>query len=370
MKKLRFLAALLAVTVLAGAALAAGGDSSDPLISLSYLQSTFRAKVDTGVDSALDSSDKTAYAQAEAALRAAISTAEVNTGGSVADTFTQKRLKQGDILSGATGLQLVVLAGDVSAQFSSGAVIDVTSGSEIKTGAALAANHRYLVAEDTIAQFTVTGKTAVLNYCGPFSIAASSTVDYPAMAASLKTLGLFRGSDTAYGEGFDLEKAPTRMEALIMLIRLLGEESDALACTASHPFTDIPDWAEHYAAYAYSKGYTNGVSPTAFGTSMSASAEMYTEFLLRALRYSTTAQSDISNAPERAQSAGVLTAGEVSALRAAPFLRADVAYLSYYALETNVSGGTALSDVLAARGVFTADAYRFSRTMVTSQRIR
>ena len=103
---------------------------------------------------------------------------------------------------------------------------------------------------------------------------------------------------------------------------------------------------------------------------MSASAEMYTEFLLRALRYSTTAQSDISNAPERAQSTGVLTAGEVSALRASPFLRADVAYLSYYALETNVSGGTALSDVLAARGVFTADAYRFSRTMVTSQRIR
>ena len=370
MKKTSLLASLLALAVLATLALAAPGDSGDPLISLRYLQSTFRARVDASVDSRLDESDKAAYAQAESALRATISAAEAGAGGNVAETFTEKQLKQGDILSGATGLQVVVLAGDVNVRFSSGAVVDVTSGSEIKTGAALAANHRYLVAEDTIAQFTVTGKTAVLNYCGPFSIAASSTVDYPAMAASLKTLGLFRGSDTAYGEGFDLEKAPTRMEALIMLIRLLGEESDALACTASHPFTDIPDWAEHYAAYAYSKGYTNGVSPTAFGTSMSASAEMYTEFLLRALRYSTTAQSDISNAPERAQSAGVLTAGEVSALRAAPFLRADVAYLSYYALETNVSGGTALSDVLAARGVFTADAYRFSRTMVTSQRIR
>ena len=59
---------------------------------------------------------------------------------------------------------------------------------------------------------------------------------------------------------------------------------------------------------------------------MSASAEMYTEFLLRALRYSSTAQSDISNAPERAYFAGVLTAGEVSALRASAFLRADVVY--------------------------------------------
>ena len=370
MKKVSVLALFFALTVLAGVVFAAGGDSSDPLISLSYLQGTFRDKVDRSVDNKLDSSDKAAYAQAESALRAAISAAEANVGGNVADTFTERRLKQGDILSGATGLQVIVLAGNVTAQFSSGAVVDVTAGSEIQSGAALTANHRYLVAEDTSAQFTVAGKTAVMSYCGPFALTLSSTADYPAMASSLKALGLFRGSDTAYGEGFDLEKAPTRMEALIMLIRLLGEEKEALSCTASFPFTDIPDWAEPYAAYGYSKGYTNGVGPTEFGTWMSASAEMYTEFLLRALRYSSTAQTDISTAPERAQAAGVLTAGEVSALRAQTFLRADVVYLSYYALETNVSGGTALSDTLVARGVFTADAYRFSRTMVTSARIR
>ena len=102
---------------------------------------------------------------------------------------------------------------------------------------------------------------------------------------------------------------------------------------------------------------------------MSASTEMYTEFLLRALRYSSTAQSDISNAPERAYFVGVLTAGEVSALRASAFLRADVVYLSYYALETNVSGGSKLSDTLIARGVFSDAAYRASRAMVTSSRI-
>lgn len=106
-----------------------------------------------------------------------------------------------------------------------------------------------------------------------------------------------------------------------------------------------------------------------FGTTMSASAEMYTEFLLRALRYSSTAQTDISNAPERAYFAGVLTSSEVSALRASAFLRADVVYLSYYALETNVNGGGTLSDVLIARGVFSDAAYRASRAMVTSARI-
>ena len=273
------------------------------------------------------------------------------------------------MLSGPTGLQVIVFAGNVNVQFSSSAVIDVTTGSEVSSGASLAENHRYLVAEDTTALFAVTGKTAVLSYCGLYSLSPAPSVDYPAMAAALKTISLFRGSDTGYGEGFDLEKAPTRMEALIMLIRLLGEESEALTCTAYQPFADVPDWAEPYAAYAYAKGYTNGVEPTMFGTTMSASAEMYTEFLLRALRYRSTAQTDISNAPERAYFAGVLTSGEVSALRASAFLRADVVYLSYYALETNVNGGGALSDVLIARGVFSDAAYRTSRAMVTSARI-
>ena len=376
-RPIALLASLLAVTVLATAAMAAGGDASDPLISLNYLQTTFTTKATSSIDAALDKADQAAYAKAEAALRSTIAAAEANVGAQRADVFTESRLKQGDILSGTTGLQVIVLAGSVNVQFSSGAVVDVTTGSEVKSGAALAENHRYLVAEDTTALFTVTGKTVGENIkmaFGPiaekvYSIASSSSVDYPAMAASLKTLTLFRGSDTGYGEGFDLEKAPTRMEALIMLIRLLGEESEALTCTAYQPFTDVPDWALPYAAYAYSKGYTNGVGPTTFGTTMSASAEMYTEFLLRALRYSSTAQSDISNAPERAHFAGVLTTGEVSALRASAFLRADVVYLSYYALETNVSGGSKLSDTLIARGVFSDAAYRASRAMVNSARI-
>ncbi len=364
-RPIALLASLLAVTVLATAAMAAGGDSSDPLISLNYLQTTFTTKATSSIDAALDKSDQAAYAKAEAALRSTIAAAEANVGAQRADVFTESRLKQGDILSGTTGLQVIVLAGSVNVQFflRRGRRRDDRQRGQKRRGTRGKSPLSRRRGHDG-AFSPSTGKTAVVNYCGFYSIASSSSVDYPAMAASLKTLTLFRGSDTGYGEGFDLEKAPTRMEALIMLIRLLGEESEALTCTAYQPFTDVPDWALPYAAYAYSKGYTNGVGPTTFGTTMSASAEMYTEFLLRALRYSSTAQSDISNAPERAHFAGVLTAGEGSALRASAFLRADVVYLSYYALETNVSGGSKLSDTLIARGVFSDAAYRASRAMV------
>ena len=78
-------------------------------------------------------------------------------------------------------------------------------------------------------------------------------------AAALKSLGLFRGvSDT----NFDLNRAPTRVEALVMLIRTLGKESEALGKNWTHPFTDVPRWADRYVGYAYTQGLTKGSSAT------------------------------------------------------------------------------------------------------------
>ena len=78
-RPIALLASLLAVTVLATAAMAAGGDSSDPLISLNYLQTTFTTKATSSIDAALDKADQAAYAKAEAALRSTIAAAEAKT---------------------------------------------------------------------------------------------------------------------------------------------------------------------------------------------------------------------------------------------------------------------------------------------------
>lgn len=85
---------------------------------------------------------------------------------------------------------------------------------------------------------------------------------FPAFAQSptenadrLNALGLFRGTDSGYA----LENSATRIHALIMLIRLLGEEDEALAYKGECPFTDItvPTY-RLYAGYAHFKGYTSG----------------------------------------------------------------------------------------------------------------
>ncbi|MFB0921388.1 MAG: hypothetical protein QMB62_11005, partial [Oscillospiraceae bacterium] len=92
-----------------------------------------------------------------------------------------------------------------------------------------------------------------------FATAAfASTYDKPAQ--ELKTLGLFQGTST----GLELDRAPTRSEAAVMLVRLLGKENEAktqyAAGTISNPFTDVPDWAKPYISWLYTNNMAKGVS--------------------------------------------------------------------------------------------------------------
>ena len=106
-------------------------------------------------------------------------------------------------------------------------------------------------------------------------------------AQLLYNLGLFQGSGTNEDGSprFALERAPTRAEAVTILVRLLGAEEAAQAQTWTTPFTDVPDWAQSYVGYAYAKGYTTGVEPTRFGSSTPVSTAQFLTLLLRALGY-------------------------------------------------------------------------------------
>lgn len=92
---------------------------------------------------------------------------------------------------------------------------------------------------------------------------------------------------------FDLERTPTRVEAITMLVRLLGAEEKAVNMSKTHPFTDVPQWADGYVSYAYENGLTNGVSETLFDSDSVVAPEMYLTFMLRALGYD-----DSSNYPD------------------------------------------------------------------------
>lgn len=84
---------------------------------------------------------------------------------------------------------------------------------------------------------------------------------------------------------FGLDRQVTRMQAVLVVIRLLGKGAEAAAYPKTHPFTDVPNWADSYVSYAYDKGITKGVSATRFGTADKMGAAGYLTFMLRILGY-------------------------------------------------------------------------------------
>lgn len=178
-----------------------------------------------------------------------------------------------------------------------------------------------------------------------------------AKAEGLKALGLFKGVGTnADGStNFDLERCPTRTEAVVLLIRLLGKDAEALAYPAEKcPFTDVPDWAKSYIAYAYDTGLTNGVGGGKFGTG-DATLQQFETFVLRAMGYSDAGGEDFTwDHPETlAENLGIV----LGPADTENFTRGTCVKIMEIALRNAMKDGTRLADKLIEQGVFTREAY-------------
>ena len=139
---------------------------------------------------------------------------------------------------------------------------------------------------------------------------------------------------------------------------------------------DVADWCKGYVTYAYAKGYTKGVgADTAelyFAPLKTITAGEYLTFVLRALGYQDSGDSPDftwSSALSRSVELGVLTAGEQNMLIGSDFLRAQVAYVSYYSLDAKTKAGGTLLGKLTAAGALDAARVKAVRDAVTVQRL-
>ena len=182
---------------------------------------------------------------------------------------------------------------------------------------------------------------------------AADPVTAQSSAQLLYDLGLFRGTGTkADGSPeFDLNRAPTRAEAVTMLVRLLGAEDEAAKAAQPTPFTDVPEWARPYVEYAYKQGLTNGISADRFGSDSPVTAAQYLTFVLRALGYQDGTDFFWSSAWTLTDNLGI-TAGEYN--ENSKFLRGDAAVVSARALTAQrKTGDQNLLEYLVANKVIT-----------------
>lgn len=162
--------ALTAILLGTGAALASGGDQTDPLVTLSYLEQTAIPQIISQVE------EKTAARQKELERSFAGQIEAYKQGGSPSSptggsaSYTLLTLSRGQVLRPAVGCELLLRVGAASVQAGgSPALIDLSSAGIIENGASLTKNHLYMSTIEGRA-VTATADTVKLLVRGGYSV--------------------------------------------------------------------------------------------------------------------------------------------------------------------------------------------------------
>lgn len=187
----------------------------------------------------------------------------------------------------------------------------------------------------------------------PAAFAASD--EAVSAANALHELGLFNGTGVgADGKpNFDLDRTPTRNEAVTMLVRLLGKEDEAKAGIWKTPFTDVPQWAMPYVGYAYEHGLTTGMSATLYSGNKPVTVSQYLTFVLRSLGYTSGADFQWDKAWVLSDQIG-LTQGQYNA-NTTNFTRGDVAIISNSSLSIKEKTASVPPTTIQPEAIFDVD---------------
>lgn len=268
----RLLCAVGVLVLMACGALALS--SGDSLVTLSYLKNTFfPSAVETGAAAANAKLQET-YDSAKGTLD------DLQKGylaggasGVLYSTSLQARnWNEGAVVELPTGAGVLMLAGGVTVSHS-GAVIDVTAGTEVASGSRLTANHRYLVGEDTTAQMTVLSGTAQMGVQGNYQVTdegANTTPFYDVCRTDwyyapvnyVYENSLFSGMDENH---FGPSSAMNRAMLMTVLYRMAGSPASQLQ-SASISFADVPNsaWYSAYVKWGAAQGITAGTGTNTF----------------------------------------------------------------------------------------------------------
>ncbi len=388
-KWLRPCALILAMlTVFCGATALAVDTAGDPLVTRSYIQTVFSAPLSDYLSSALEMLSDSLQAKKEGLWTAASEYAAQKTAERMAQGLTaqvsaraqqllqqqtapaaspegmrQVTLSRGETVTGAPGASVIFVTGAGQIAGPAGSeVLNVTAGSVRTPGLAIKTGILYMILADDGSGIQVTSDSATLLVRD--GARAGYEEKYTLYADALKETGLFKGTGVSY----ELGRSPTRQEALVMLIRLLGEEPQALACTAETPFRDPPVWADgkKYIAYGYTMGYTNGTSATTFSPTANSALEQYLTFVLRSLGYQ-DGTDFVWNTTSRdlAIRLGLISRGELDAIAQKGFMRDHVVLISFRALSARLKdSNVTLAERLIDRGVITREQLDAARSMV------
>lgn len=294
--KRKVIAALLLTAVLISSlvALAVGGSSGDPLISLRYLTDTFLPALTAETETRADQSAEADYQSAQDALDAAYGGFAARAGRlsgdwSYHDLFARTGFQHNDTVCFTPGSGFLFLEGSARAAADGGELVDVTDALSASSMEALTPGHRYLAGENAVVTVTILSEAAYLAPEGyscsvlsgtealPFTDLVSTSWYYNDVVYVYEA-GLFNGvSETQFSPAASMTRAMLSM----VLYRLAG--SPAPKGETDLPFTDVPSdsWYAVSVAWASGNGIVNGMGGGLFAPDRNITREQMAVMLYR-----------------------------------------------------------------------------------------
>ncbi len=121
------------------------GGEGDPLVTLSYLEQVFSARIGEELRSDMDAKLQTLKGELEERI-AALEAASLEVRDVAASVFRLIVMENGQVLTGERGVEILLRIGSASvAASSSPGLVDATTAGMLDDGAALEKNHLYMV---------------------------------------------------------------------------------------------------------------------------------------------------------------------------------------------------------------------------------
>lgn len=198
-------------------------------------------------------------------------------------------------------------------------------------------------------------KGAFLSMASTAVKVAPEVTEYEA-AQRLSYLGLLGGSGWKDGKiDFELERSITKLEAVILCVRMLGVETEVLETPLEHPFTDVPEWGSAYVGYFYENGLFHAEESTEFFPDNGVSTQEFLVLMFYALEY------PVQEVDQYTALAGIsgVRANICTELKDT-ITRGDAVMMLFRTLNANVNGSDKLlSQVLLEKGALSYQDVQF-----------
>ncbi len=299
----RAVIALILVLALVGGvvALAAAGDPSDPLVTLSYLLGSFRDSIFQRAETKTEESLKPVLEAAEGrASRVEAALPGAAEGENLVPVSLEQRAKlELPALSG-----FVLTAGSARLSITAGEFIDLSAGKTVPSGSLLEPGHRYLAAENAAVVLTAEGGAVTGLTEGPYTLREPGSLSieelFPDVAghwgASYVDVLYRRGVVNGVAEG---SFAPNGTVTRAMLVTILGRADGTSAASGASRFSDVSAsaWYAPYVAWAESCGVVQGYEDGTFRPNSPVTREQMALIFARYASYKGLALAETEAAP-------------------------------------------------------------------------